>query len=323
MSNNHLYLLDRIKNLNVSLIKDMSSDVMLMMTDGYDESLVRNVLCVGKTNDEQRKIIKYIKEKYKCWKKETDMLWGTPANPEKYPKFILAMQMDIECGMVVTVEGSVPASQSKPIVIPPIIGESLSKLKGSSAVVVEDSTLNQRAIIEEKDKRIEELEAEVEELKQKIAQTAGDNRQVWIDWLDWDVFHPSIKVEEVYKTIEKKATPELGEKAKCYAFYRVLKEIKWLEKGAAQKDVLKWWSAHFGCEWHSDNQLKFTDLPDPIRNATTTAQWLNCGGNNNEQYYNFAHNLKEAFVWNRGGGEYETRSQFLRKGCFPPEKYKK
>ena len=209
MNKNHLYLLDRIKNLNVSLIKDMSSDVMLMMTDGYDESLVRNVLCVGKTNDEQRKIIKYIKEKYKCWKKETEMLWGTPANPEKYPKFILAMQMDIECGMVVTVDGSVPASQSKPIVIPPIIGESLSKLKGSSAVVVEDSTLNQRAIIEEKDKRIEELEAEVEELKQQREDAKNED---WVVELFSHFCYEDIQVaQSIINEMRDKTDPEIAD----------------------------------------------------------------------------------------------------------------
>lgn len=322
MNNNHLHLLDRIKNLNVSLIKNMSPDVMVMMTDRFNESLVRNVLYVGKTNGEQREIINYIKDKYKHWKKGTDMLWGMLANPETYPDFILELQMDIECGMVVTVEGSVSESQAKPFVMPPILGESLRQLKGLSETVADDNTPNLRAIIVEKDKRIEKLEAEVEELKQKIAQTDGDDNQVWIDWLDWDVFHPSIKVEEVYKTIEQKATPELGDKAKCYALFRVLKEIKWLKKGAANKDVLKWWSAHFGCEWHSDNQLKFTTLPDAITKATTTNQWKNCGGKNNEYYYNYAQDLKKAFAWNKGQGQYETRTQFVKAGCLPPEKCK-
>lgn len=322
MSNNHLHLLDRIRNLSVSIIENMSSDAMAMMTDGFNESLVRNVLYVGKTNDEQRKIIKCIKDNYKCWKKETEMFWGTLPQLEVYPDFILELQMDIECGMVVTVEGSVSEPQTEPFVMPPVLGESLRRLKGLSETVADNNTPNLRAIIKEKGKRIEELEAEVEGLKQKMAQTAGEDNQGWIDWLDWDVFHPSIKAEEVYKTIDKKATPELGEKAKCYAFYRVLKEIKWLKKGAAQKDVLKWWSAHFGCEWYSDNQLKFTNLPDAITQATTTDQWKYCGGNNNEYYYNYAQDLKKAFAWSIGQGQYETKPQFVKDGCLPPEKCK-
>ena len=168
--------------------------------------------------------------------------------------------------------------------------------------------------------RIKELQAEVEELQKKLIDSSAQH--VWIDWLDWDVFHTSIKAEEVYNTIDKLATPELGEKAKCYAFYRVIFEIKWLKKGAAQKDVLKWWSAHFGCEWHSDNQLKFTELPEAITKATTIDQWKNTGGNNNEHYYNYAQDLKKAFAWNNGRGQYETKQQFVKVGCLPPEKCK-
>ena len=295
---------------------------MAMITDSFNESLVRNVLYVGKTNREQRKIIKCIKDNYKKWKKETDMFWGTLHQLEVYPDFILELQMDIECGMVVTAEGSIPEPQSKPFKTPPVLGESLRKMKLLSETVADDTTPKPRAIVEEKEKRIKELEAEVEELKQKIAQTAGDDNQVWIDWLDWDVFHPSINVEEVYNVIVQKATPELRDKAKCYAFFRVLIEIKWLKKGAAKKDVLKWWSAHFGCEWHSDNQLKFTDLPDAITQATTIDQWMYCGGNNNEDYYNYAQELRKAFAWSKGQGQYETKTQFVKVGCLPPEKCK-
>lgn len=209
MSNNHLYLLDRIKNLNVSLIKDMSSDVMLMMTDGYDESLVRNVLCVGKTNDEQRKIVKYIKEKYKCWKKDTEMLWGTPANPEKYPKFILAMQMDIECGLVITAEGSVPEQHYKPFVSNSIIEESLRQLKGQSDTVADDSNLKLKAIIEEKDKRIEELETEVEELKQQREDAKNED---WVVELFSHFCYEDIQVaQSIINEMRDKTDPEIAD----------------------------------------------------------------------------------------------------------------
>ena len=167
MNRNPLYLLDRIRNLNVSLIEDMSPDAMAMITDSFDESLVRNVLYVGKTNREQRKIIKCIKDNYKCWKKETEMFWGTLPQFEVYPDFILELQMDIECGMVVTVEGSVSEPQSEPFVMPPVLGESLRRLKGLSETVADNNTLKYKAIIEEKEKRIAKLETEMAELKRK------------------------------------------------------------------------------------------------------------------------------------------------------------
>ena len=305
MSNKHLQLLDRIKSLNVSLIEKMSSEGMAMMTDRFDESLVRNMLYVEKTNSDQRTIISCVKKNYECWRKSTDALrfWGPLPPLGEYPDFLIEIQMDIECGMIVTEEGSVPEPISP---IEAIIQAQLKPLKETFEKFAkqdekiknleENTTITQEefdkifpledneVMNEEKTppnpdstyyvNRIKELETEVEELKQKIAQACDSDNQVWIDWMDWDVFHPSIKAEEVYKTIDKMATPELREKAKCYAFFRVLKEIKWLKKGAANKDVLKWWSAHFGCEWHNDNQLKFTELPDAITQATTTEQLL-------------------------------------------------
>lgn len=100
-TNKHLHLLDKIKNLNVSLIENMSSDVMAMVTDCFDESLVKNVVYVGKTNMEQRKIIKKIKDDYKHWKEETDFMWRNSMY-ETYPKHIEDLQLDIECGIFIT-----------------------------------------------------------------------------------------------------------------------------------------------------------------------------------------------------------------------------
>ncbi len=164
MSNNYLNLLDKIKKLNDSMIQNMSPDVMALLTHNFEESLVRNVVYVGKTNLEQRKIIRSIKDKYKSWKEDTDTFWGKLPQLEVYPQFLLEMQMDIECGMVVTAEGSVSEPLSKPFVMPPVLGESLRKLKGLSETVAEDNTQELRAIIEKQNRRIAELEAEVKTL---------------------------------------------------------------------------------------------------------------------------------------------------------------
>lgn len=172
-TNKHLHLLDKIKNLNVSLIENMSSDVMAMVTDCFDESLVRNVVYVGKTNMEQRKIIKKIKDDYKHWKEETDFMWRNSMS-ETYPKHIEDLQLDIECGMLVTIDGSIPEPQLEPFIMHSVLGDSLRQLKGLSNVAADDNTLKQNAIIEEKVKRIKELETEVEELKLKKEDTINE-----------------------------------------------------------------------------------------------------------------------------------------------------
>lgn len=98
---NHLKLLDRIKLLNFSRIMAMSPDVMAMLTDGFDESLVRNVVYIGPTNMAQCDIIKKIKDDYKHWKEETDFMWRNSMY-ETYPKYIEDLQLDIECGIFIT-----------------------------------------------------------------------------------------------------------------------------------------------------------------------------------------------------------------------------
>ncbi len=329
----HNDLLERIKRLDVQTIGKMSPESIARLTHNFDELLVRNMLYTATTNYEQRKVIKKIKEAYKSWKKVTEMLWGSLPQLEVYPEFMEELQTDIECGLVITEKGSFEEDLGSPKLKLSLISSNAVPMKATESVQTNDPEVLLAKIRElekhlaeandinaQQTTHIKELNEQVNEMKLKLAESSGE--QVWIDWLDWDVFHPSINAEKVYNVIDQKATPELGEKAKCYAFFRVMKEIKWLRKNAAQKDVLKWWSAHFGCEWHSDNQLKFTELPDAITQATTTDQWKDTGGNNNMYYYNFAQDLKKAFVWNKGRGQYETKHQFVKEGCLPPEKCK-
>jgi len=245
MNRNPLYLLDRIRNLSVSIIENMSSDAMAMITDSFDESLVRNVLYVGKTNHEQRKIIKCIKDNYKCWKKETDMFWGKLPQLEVYPDFILELQMDIECGMVVTVEGSVSEPQSEPFVMPPVLGESLRRLKGLSETVADNNTPNLRAIIKEKGKRIAELEAEVEELKQN---KEGGKNEEWVVELFSHFCYEDTKVaQDIINEMRDKTDPEIADiifeqikqnkispKTKNIDIWRVLHAAKIIESDSYQ-----------------------------------------------------------------------------------------
>ncbi len=159
--------------------------------------------------------------------------------------------------------------------------------------------------------RIIELEAQVEELQQRL--TDGSGKQGWIDWLDDDVFQQNINAEEVYKTLCTFSAPNLKDRPRCYVLFRVLAEIKGLKKGEHQKDILKWWNAHFKCDWHGDNQFKFTNIPENIK-TKSISDWKNCGGNNNQYYYEYAQELLKAFAWNKGRGNYEIKQTFLKKG---------
>lgn len=151
MNKNHLYLLDRIKKLTVCTIERMSPETMRRVTDGFDESLVKNVVYIGTTNNEQRRIINAVKEKYNVWNKSNNFLWI-----EKYPEFIEELQMDIECGIVVTVDSS------------------FSDLEFTTKQKAEKKNND---ITDEKDKLISELRQEVARIKNEFEQYKKKNTE--------------------------------------------------------------------------------------------------------------------------------------------------
>ena len=111
---NHLNLLDRIKTLDIATVERMSPEVLAKLTDGFDESLVRNVLYTETTNHGQRRIFRALKRGYKNWKMATDQFWGNPPLfPERYPQYLEELQMDIECGYVVTPKGTLEEDHAR------------------------------------------------------------------------------------------------------------------------------------------------------------------------------------------------------------------
>jgi len=107
-------------------------------------------------------------------------------------------------------------------------------------------------------------------------------------------------------------TPHLIDRPRCYVLFRVMSVIGGLKSNVAQKDILKWWNAHFKCGWHDDNQFKFTDLPDSIKRERDILQWNKCAGRNAEHYHAFAQDLLKELAWNKGRGEYEIKKIFLK-----------
>ena len=109
MKNNKDYshLLDRIRRLDTTRIENMSPEVIANLTDGFIEPLIREMLYTETMNHGQRRIIRALKIAYKKWKMDTDQFWGNPPLfPERYPQYLEELQMDIECGFVVTAKGT-------------------------------------------------------------------------------------------------------------------------------------------------------------------------------------------------------------------------
>jgi len=169
-------LLERIKNLDVMTIKDMSADVMARLTNNFDEQLVKNILYTASNNYAQRMIIRKIKNSYRLWKKDSDILWGAMPQLEVYPEFIEILNMDIECGMIITPNGVKPSPDKKPFKAPPALGLALHRSQNTNEekkIKENDAGSNQsgfcdKSYIESLNKQLAEVKNENDILKEKI-----------------------------------------------------------------------------------------------------------------------------------------------------------
>lgn len=167
---NHLHLLDRIKKLDIATLEKMSPEVMARLTNGFDESLVRNVLYIGTTNNEQRIIIRAVKNAYRDWKKDTHPFWGNPPMfPETYPQYLENLQMDIECGLVVTTEGSIEDFGNK------IVKNLTSNTANTVQRVLDALQESEQTVKDENIDNIENEEEEIDDVKQEQLASASDN----------------------------------------------------------------------------------------------------------------------------------------------------
>ena len=139
----------------------MSPDVLAILTNHFEESLVRAIMYRGKNNYEQKKIIRALKTAYRNWKKDTDILWGAMPYMETYPDFLERMKVDVECGMLITEGGSISVTLKKPFKAPYVSATALRQhIAGTKAIESPD--------ISKYESRIKELEAENEQLKANI-----------------------------------------------------------------------------------------------------------------------------------------------------------
>lgn len=197
-------LLERIKNLDVQTIENISSDVMARLTKKFDEQLVKNMLYTATTNSGQRRIIRKIKNSYRLWKKDTDMFWRAMPQLEAYPDYLEELWLDIECGGVVTPNGLEHESQNRSFKASPALDmafryiQNIEKAKEkreerphaknsdtSAMEKLQDELDKKNQLLKDSKQRIAELENEVSELRQQL-EGAVDTEKEALDYLeDW------------------------------------------------------------------------------------------------------------------------------------------
>lgn len=211
----HEELLERIKNLNVSLVEDMSSDTLAMLTERFSETLVRAIMCRTQDNYEQKKIFTKIKSAYKSWRKDTDIFWGAMPNMEVYPDYMDKMQLDVESGMIITEDGSIPAPPKKPFKAPYVPGlgsmfqEIYEKTHPASTdnppikEIVYNISTKKPAKTQETAQiqaRIQELEAENASLKKQLEDYQSEDPAEEIEW------HDKVRLELLLRLLENSGT---------------------------------------------------------------------------------------------------------------------
>ena len=172
----HEELLERIKNLNVSLIEDMSSDSLALLTEGFSEPLVRAIMCRTQDNYEQKKIFTKIKSSYKRWKEDTDFLWGPMPQMEVYPDYMDKMQLDVESGMIITEDGSIPAPPKKPFKAPyaPGLGSMFQEIYGKTHPASTDNPPIKEIVYNISTKKPTQTQ-ETSQLQARIAELEAEN----------------------------------------------------------------------------------------------------------------------------------------------------
>ena len=128
-------LIKRIEGMNIDLFLDMSYKSMAVLTDKYNESLVKRVVARGKTKKDQEYLLDEIRKSYEYNLTTLEL----PYSNEKVQLFF-SIQFDLECGILITNEGKPPIDE-----------------KNSEPTT-------------ELEQRIKELEAENEQLREHLAQ---------------------------------------------------------------------------------------------------------------------------------------------------------
>jgi len=136
---NHADLEMRINSVSIKKLLTFTYENIEILTDGFNESLVRMVVAKGDNTAEQKQLLKFIREKYRL------------THRRQAPDFLKLMDLDISCGV---------------LIIAPNVSALNNKQKKSDSVNVLPSNAQIKELVEAT-KRIEELRVENEKLREE------------------------------------------------------------------------------------------------------------------------------------------------------------
>lgn len=189
--------LKRIKKLDLDTIKNLSFDSMAMLTDGFSETMVKAMLCQTGNIIEQRQIIAAVKKAYGAWKSDNELIkmWGKFPNSKVYPDFLNRMQLDIECGYIITEEGTLAPNHAMLKVTP--VGTIISQ----SSVQAQETSEEEK----EKEKQVIDLKATIEHQEIRIKNLVAENEDLKADnkELEAQVKELEAQITELQRPVEE------------------------------------------------------------------------------------------------------------------------
>lgn len=180
-------LLKRIKNVDYLTITKMSYEVIAQLTQDFKSLMVKELLKRGQTNEQQRAIIKAIKRSYKEWFKNENGVWSDFPGVFKYPKFLEDLQVDIECGFMITdekeaddFEKRIADYMERHTMTKEDIDDAIfeAESKAMTEEDIDEAISEAESNTDERSEKIAALEERIKELESEIEKLKSENKEL-------------------------------------------------------------------------------------------------------------------------------------------------
>ena len=207
-------LFKRIEGADERIISRMSPEVLIRLTDNFKQQFVLKLVAKSKNNEGQRMICTALKKAYGEREKKRNPLWGKWGN-EVYPEYLDNLQLDIECGILITDEEKKEDEETDDFekrMDDYMEKHTMTEEEIGAILEDEDERSAKIAALEE---RIKELEEEIEKLKSENQKLKAENellskeneelkeiKKVWDTPLDGIEADSKVGLTEILKLME-------------------------------------------------------------------------------------------------------------------------
>lgn len=104
---------EKISGMDLNSIYNTSPKALKELTNDFCEKLVRLLMMKAKSINDQKGLLKYIKNAYGLWQKKTRIMWSEHPMMGGYPEYFDTMEANIDSDRYITTSGSVPVGSTE------------------------------------------------------------------------------------------------------------------------------------------------------------------------------------------------------------------